>query len=287
MPEVFDSVEAIRDHINQWKLAGLRVGFVPTMGNLHGGHLTLVEAAKEAADRVVVSIFVNPTQFSAGEDFDAYPRTFERDLEQLDELGVDAVFAPSTQVMYPRGQENLTFVEVPDVAHILCGEFRPGHFVGVASVVAKLFNMVPADVAVFGRKDYQQLMVIRRMVEDLNFPVEIIGAPIQREPDGLAMSSRNVYLKPDERQRANAIYQTMLATKAAVDAGDFRSESERDELEEEGRAALIKAGLQPEYYSLRNADDLAVARPRNERVVLVVAARLGAARLIDNLMIRE
>lgn len=272
-------IVALRAQVRSWRGAGERIALVPTMGNLHAGHLGLVSRAHELADRVVASIFVNPLQFGPGEDFASYPRTLEEDAVKLADVGVDVLFAPSVEVMYPCGQEGLTRVEVPGLSDILCGASRPGHFSGVATVVNKLFNQVQPDSAVFGEKDWQQLMVIRRMVLDLDLPVEVVGVPTRREDDGLAMSSRNGYLDGEERQRAPALYATLLAMAGRLQGGerDFAA------IEAEGAANLLASGLKPDYLSIRRAVDLALPARQDEALVILAAAYLGRARLIDNL----
>jgi pantoate--beta-alanine ligase len=249
------------------------------MGNLHAGHLGLMARGREVADRVVASIFVNPLQFGPSEDFAAYPRTLETDAVRLAEAGVDLLFAPTVEVMYPQGQEALTRIEVPGLSDILCGASRPGHFSGVATVVNKLFNQVQPDAAVFGQKDWQQLMVIRRMVADLDMPVEIIGVPTRREDDGLAMSSRNGYLSEQERQQAPQLFATLQAMAARLQTGerDFAA------IEAEGGASLEAAGLKPDYLSIRRATDLVLPTDGDTDLVILAAAYLGRARLIDNL----
>jgi len=212
-------VGELRTRIESWRRGG-NVAFVPTMGNLHAGHLSLVQVARAKADRVVASVFVNPLQFGAGEDFDSYPRTLERDAEMLEREGTDLLFAPTVQTMYPKPQDEQTRVEVPGISGLLCGATRPGHFAGVATVVCKLFNMVQPDLAFFGKKDFQQLMVIRRMVEDLAMPVRIAGVETMREADGLAMSSRNGYLTNAERQVAPGLYKTLTEVRDALVAGE-------------------------------------------------------------------
>ena len=268
----------LREQIKTWRMAGERIALVPTMGNLHAGHLTLVRQARGLADRVVVTIFVNPLQFGEGEDFASYPRTMQQDSDALKAIGADLLFAPSVDEVYSRPQRLQTRVEVPGISDILCGASRPGHFVGVATVVCKLFNMVQPDVALFGQKDYQQLMVIRQLVDDLCIPVEIIGVPTVREADGLAMSSRNGYLTTQERTYAPELHRIMLATAEALESG------ERDyaKLEAEAIQALEKAGFRPDYYLIRRADDLAEPEAINNGLVIVAAAYLGRARLIDN-----
>jgi pantoate--beta-alanine ligase len=273
-----DRLGDLRTQVDQWRRGG-NVAFVPTMGNLHAGHLSLVKAAREQADRVVVSIFVNPLQFGAGEDFDNYPRTLEDDAVLLAGEGTDLLFAPTVSTMYPKAQADQTRVEVPGVSQLLCGATRPGHFVGVATVVCKLFNMVQPDIAFFGKKDYQQLMVIRRMVEDLAMPVRVEGIETVREADGLAMSSRNGYLTEAERQTAPALYAMLrgVAQRLSEGADDYAA------LESEAGKRLDTQGLRTDYVAIRAADDLAVPRPGAPRLVILAAAYLGKARLIDNL----
>ncbi|MEW5837928.1 MAG: pantoate--beta-alanine ligase [Pseudomonadota bacterium] len=263
-----------------------RIAFVPTMGALHEGHLALVSTARHHADAVVASIFVNPLQFGAGEDFSRYPRHAERDAALLQAVGCDLLFMPQPHVIYPQGQQGQTRVEVPGLSDVLCGASRSGHFVGVATVVAKLFNLVQPDVAVFGEKDFQQLAIIRRMAADLNFPVEIIGQPTQREADGLALSSRNAYLSAEERARASAMFAMLNALAARIRAGD----ADFSRLEAEGRAMLQESGFAPDYVAVRRVDDLREVAAGSESLaseplVILAAARLGATRLIDNLRV--
>ena len=274
-------IKPLRARVRAWRDEGHRIALVPTMGNLHDGHLSLVRRAREVAGRVVTSIFVNPLQFGPGEDYAAYPRTLEDDAVKLAESGVDLLFAPGVEQMYPQGREGHTRIEVPGLSDILCGASLPGHFTGVATVVNKLLNQVQPDVAVFGEKDWQQLVVIRRMVRDLDMPVEIIGVPTCREPDGLAMSSRNGYLSAAERQRAPALYA------ALQDLAQRLREGDRDyaALEQEGREALRRAGLEPEYVNILRADDLCPPQEDDKTLIILAAARLGRARLIDNLRI--
>lgn len=267
--------------IYEWRAGGHSVAFVPTMGNLHAGHLKLVESARQHADRVVVSIFVNPTQFGAGEDFDNYPRTPTEDANRLREAQVDLLFLPSTAVMYP--VSGRTVVDVRGyLSEDLCGAHRPGHFSGVATVVCKLLNLVRPDMAFFGEKDYQQLIVIRAMVEDLNMPVRIVGVATVREADGLAMSSRNSYLTVTERQKAPRFYRALRAGAQAILSGErgYR------ELERRLTDRLHQDGFMPDYVSVRRSDDLAPASERDRALVILAAARLGKARLIDNLKVR-
>lgn len=278
--QLIHDVAVLRQTVRGWQAGGERVALVPTMGNLHEGHLSLVRHAAQLADRVVVTVFVNPLQFGEGEDFAAYPRTLEADCRSLDGQGADLVFAPAVDIMYPGGIDGATRVEPPpSLADMLCGETRPGHFTGVATVVAKLFNLVGPDIAVFGRKDFQQLQVIRRMALDLNFPVEIHGCPIIREPDGLAMSSRNAYLAEAERARAPALARVLGEVMDAVRQGG------RDPrvLEQRAWSSLQAAGLAPDYVSLRRVRDLGQPQRGDTGLVVLGAARLGRARLIDNI----
>lgn len=266
-----------------WRQAGERVAFVPTMGNLHDGHLELARRGKALAERLIVSIFVNPLQFGPGEDLASYPRTLSRDTELLMAAGADLLFAPPVDEMYPRPQVEQTRVEVPGLSDILCGASRPGHFVGVCTVVCKLVNMVQPEVALFGDKDFQQLAVIRRMVEDLCLPVEIVGVPTVREPDGLAMSSRNGYLTEAERARAPALYQALQTAARALEKGA----ADLDAVARTAADGIDAAGLRTDYLSIRRASDLAVPGPGDRDLVILAAAQLGRARLIDNLRIHR
>ncbi|MDT8384430.1 MAG: pantoate--beta-alanine ligase [Gammaproteobacteria bacterium] len=283
--KTIETIAELRATLAQWRQAGERVALVPTMGNLHAGHLQLVEKARAEAERVVVSIFVNPLQFgdAGGGDFDRYPRTFSEDRRKLSMLDAapDALFSPSVAEVYPGGFEQETRVEVPVISNMLCGAFRPGHFVGVATIVAKLFNMVQPDVALFGEKDYQQLQVIRRLAADLCFPVEIIGLPTVREQSGLAMSSRNQYLSAEEREHAAVLYQTLLRAQQQIASGD------RDlaAIQAQASARLSEAGFRPEYVELRRQQDLLPASDQDRELVMLVAAWLGEARLIDNILL--
>ncbi|MGH8299110.1 MAG: pantoate--beta-alanine ligase [Steroidobacteraceae bacterium] len=276
------SIAAVREHVRRWRGQGLRVAFVPTMGNLHAGHVSLIEAARRHSDRFLASIFVNPMQFGPNEDFAHYPRTPAQDARMLEAAGCDLMFMPDVIEMYPNGSERATRVEVPGLSSILDGEFRPGHFEGVATVVAKLFHIVEPDVAVFGEKDFQQLTIIRRMVADLCLAVSIIAAPTVRDPDGLAMSSRNQYLADEERRKAPVIHQTLLAAVERLRVGD------RDfaAIERSGLEALDTAGFRPDYFAVRRANDLSNPDANTRHLVVLTAARLGRARLIDNLQIR-
>lgn len=274
---------AMRASARAWRCAGERIALVPTMGDLHAGHLALVERARAVADRVVVSIFVNPLQFGVSEDYSEYPRVPERDHERLAAHGVDAVFTPEVESFYPAGFEHAVRVHVPELEDILCGASRPGHFTGVATVVTKLFNAVDPDRAVFGEKDFQQLLLIRRLANDLAFPIEIEGVPTVRETDGLALSSRNTYLETHERQQAPTLYRVLQEVAAAVAAGD----SDHAAILAQARERLEDAGLAPDYVELRRAQDLQPPRAgdRPESLRVLAAARLGRARLIDNLAV--
>lgn len=271
-------IDQLRRQVALWRQAGQCIALVPTMGNLHTGHLQLVDRARQLADRVIATIFVNPLQFGQGEDFESYPRTLEDDSQKLEEYATDLLFAPAVSEVYQRPQTEQTIVRVPGLSDILCGQFRPGHFAGVATVVCKLFNMAQPDVAVFGEKDYQQLMVIRRMVEDLQIPVQIEGMATVREADGLAMSSRNGYLTVEERAKAPAVYQVLTQTAEALQAGDQDFKS----LEESAWNSLENAGLRPDYFQIRRAQDLQSPDKEEKDLVILAAAYLGAARLIDN-----
>ena|SRR5579859_42984 len=277
MLPILRSVAALREQVAQWREAGLRVAFVPTMGALHDGHLSLVKAGLAEADRVLVSIFVNPTQFGPNEDFAAYPRTEEADVAKLAQAGAQAVYAPSVEEMYPQGAS--TTVHVAGVSEGLCGTFRPGHFDGVATVVSKLLNQAQPDVALFGEKDFQQLQVIRRLARDLDLPVAIRGVATLREADGLAMSSRNAYLSPAERAVAPALHRVLTVAAARLQGG-----AEAEPVLKDGIKAILEAGFgSVDYLELRSAEDLAPLARLDRPARLIVAARLGRARLIDNI----
>lgn len=274
-------LKTLRHTLREWRRDGLTVALVPTMGNLHEGHISLLARAREIADRSVVSIFVNPIQFGRGEDYERYPSTLDADRAKLEAAGLDLLFAPNLAELYPGGIEEDTRVTVPALSDILCGEFRPGHFSGVATVVSKLFINTQPDFALFGEKDFQQVMVIRRMARDLLFPVEIIGMPIIREADGLAMSSRNSYLKPEERKVAAGIYTSL--TQAAE---ELRNQSQSITTLESRCAAELKAlGMRPEYISVRDATDLTLPKAGCQDLIILAAAWLGGARLIDNIRV--
>jgi pantoate--beta-alanine ligase len=280
--QICQRVTDLRHHLHDARVADKRIAFVPTMGNLHEGHLQLIRLARQHADVVVASIFVNPLQFGLNEDWEQYPRTLERDSAMLASEGCDLLFCPTEHDMYPNGMETQTKVEVPTMTNILCGASRPGHFLGVTTVVAKLFNMVQPDTAVFGIKDYQQLAVIRRMTEDLCIPIQIIAAPIARADDGLALSSRNGYLTQEERPRAVALYRALCQARAALVDGrrDYAS------IEKEALDALAAARMRPDYFSIRHARTLETASAGDTDLVLLGAVYLGKTRLIDNVTVQ-
>lgn len=275
------TVAELRAQVSEWRRAGQRIAFAPTMGNLHAGHLKLIAGGHKLADRVVSSVFVNPLQFGPTEDFGRYPRTLPDDQVRLGSVNCDLLFAPAVEEMYPNGRDHLCKVTLPHYSTILEGHFRPGHFDGVATVVNILFNQVQPDVALFGEKDYQQLLVIRRMVSDLHLPIEIVGVPTEREADGLAMSSRNQYLGPEERRTAAEIHATLSEIGDAIQAGrrDFA------ELCGLGLQRLLAAGFQPQYLEVRNPR-LDPPGARDDAFVVLVAAFLGKTRLIDNLVVK-
>ena len=272
------SVAQVREYVRGWHNKGLSVGFVPTMGNLHDGHISLIREARARCDVVVVSIFVNPTQFGPNEDFDRYPRTLDADAAALVEAGTDLLFAPSVEEMYPLGQ-NQTWVDVDQLGDYLCGASREGHFRGVTTVVSKLLNIVQPDVAVFGEKDFQQLAILRRMCEELLFPVKIVGAATSRETDGLARSSRNGFLSDSERTLAPQLYAHLQQLKADIDAGERHYRA----LESRISQSLDTAGFSVDYLTIVNTKTLAPAGPQDTDLVAAVAAKLGSTRLIDNI----
>ncbi|HYW93365.1 MAG TPA: pantoate--beta-alanine ligase [Gammaproteobacteria bacterium] len=272
----------LRQLAGDWRREAGSLALVPTMGNLHQGHLDLVERARSLAKRVVVSIFVNPAQFGEDEDLSSYPRTPEEDRRALEALGVDCMFTPAPAQMYPLGLPARCLVQLPGISEILCGASRPGHFAGVATVVAKLLNLVAPDVAVFGEKDFQQLIVIRRMVAELFLAVRIEGVPIRREADGLAISSRNRYLDAAERERAAALYRTLVALRDAISGGrrDYAA------LEREGAGWLERAGFRVDYVAVRRVADLGRPEVADRDLVILGAGWMGRARLIDNVRVR-
>ena len=275
------NMDGLRERIREWRRKGDHIALVPTMGNLHDGHLSLIVLAREHAERVVVSIFVNPTQFEPGADFDQYPRTLATDKRKLKRANADLLFVPEVETLYPFGTDGATTVSVPKFRDVLCGAFRPGHFDGVTSVVSRLFGLVLPDVAVFGRKDFQQQLVIRRMVEDLHWPVKIVSGATVRDADGLAFSSRNQYLTEHERQIAPALYEALQQLGRELQAGKRNFA----ELEMQAMATLSSKGFLPEYVAIRRAVNLEQPDRDTDELVVLAAARLGPARLIDNVVV--
>lgn len=276
-----NSIAELRQQIAQWRQAGLSIGFAPTMGNLHAGHISLVERALERCDKVVSSVFVNPLQFGPNEDLDAYPRTLDEDEQKLSAAGCHLLFAPPVQEMYPKGQAAVTTVAVPELTKYHCGASRPGHFDGVTTVVAKLFNLVQPDQAFLGKKDFQQLRVIRQMVDDLCIPVKIVGVVICREADGLAMSSRNHYLNAPQRSNAPALRQSLLQA-----ADDLAAGKSIAEVASRARDVQIAAGFEPDYFNVCDADSLLPQEgvmPKGAQWVILAASYQGKARLLDNI----
>lgn len=277
--QVVADISALRAQVAHWRQAGERIAFVPTMGNLHAGHYGLITLARERAERVVASIFVNPTQFGPNEDFDQYPRTPETDAQGLSAHGCDLLFRPSVQAMYPFGIDRCVQVRVPGLTDELDGAARPGHFDGVTTVVLRLFNMVQPDLAVFGRKDYQQWRVIDYLVRELSLPIDIVPAPIHRDHDGLALSSRNQYLSAEQRAIASELYRSLQALRA-----HWRAGTPLEQVEAEASSCLAKLGFDVDYVQVRRGHDL--SRPgaaEHDQLVVLAAARLGHTRLIDNL----
>lgn len=276
-----ESIKELRNQVKQWRMQGLTIAFVPTMGNLHDGHLALIKAAHQHADKVIASIFVNPMQFGLSEDIDNYPRTLAQDKDSLIQVDTDLLFTPTADIIYPKGYVDNSYVEVPNISDLYCGASRPGHFRGVATVVCKLFNLVQPDVACFGSKDYQQLQVIKTMVEDLSMPVDIIPVEIIREKSGLAMSSRNGYLTEKELAIAPALYETLQwlseQLRESHQARDYRA------LLMQASEQIENAGLKVDYIHLCHAQTLAPVEPSDKEIVILAAAYLGKARLIDNL----
>jgi pantoate--beta-alanine ligase len=268
----------LQSALHDFRQKGLSIAFVPTMGNLHQGHLDLVRKAKRLCDVVVVSIFVNPLQFGPSEDLDAYPRTLSADKEKLFAEGVQVLYAPEVEEIYPEGMAAQTQVQVPDLGDTLCGSSRPGHFDGVTTVVSKLFNIVQPDKAVFGEKDFQQLSIVRKMVKDLCMPIEIVAVATTRDEDGLAKSSRNGYLDDQQRNIAPVLHQTLNSCREAIACGfdNFL------QLESHARMKLLQAGFEPDYFAIRDARTLLAVTEDTEEIAILAAARLGATRLIDN-----
>ncbi|SMB99986.1 pantothenate synthetase [Thermanaeromonas toyohensis ToBE] len=278
--ELFKTIPQVRQWVKAQRQQGKSIGLVPTMGYLHEGHLTLVRRAKDLCDAVIMSIFVNPTQFGPQEDYERYPRDLERDLRLAQEVGVDAVFAPEVEEMYPPGYA--TYVEVEGLTEVLCGASRPGHFRGVATIVTKLFNIVQPDKAFFGLKDYQQAMVIKRMVQDLNIPVEIVTVPTVREEDGLALSSRNKYLTPEERRQALSLYRALKLGEGLIRQGERQASKVREAMAKE---ILSQPLARIDYVSINDAETLNPLEEISGKVLLAVAVWIGSTRLIDNLVV--
>ncbi|MBT8096884.1 MAG: pantoate--beta-alanine ligase [Woeseia sp.] len=281
--EIIEDRDELREILNVWRRAGEHVALVPTMGNLHEGHLSLLALAREHAERVVVTVFVNPTQFGEGEDFDKYPRTLERDKIHLKRANVDILFVPAVETIYPFGTNAATSVTVPVLTEELCGLQRPGHFDGVTSVVSRLLSMVQPDVAVFGQKDYQQQLVIRRMVADMHLPTEIICGPTLRDEDGLALSSRNQYLTEEELKVAPQLYLALQDIGKELQSGN----DDYAALEQQATKTLEKSGFKPEYVSIRRAENLGEPDRETDKLVVLAAAQLGNARLIDNIVVEN
>lgn len=279
--KISQTIQSLRGELQHWRGAGQSIGLVPTMGHLHDGHMDLVRQAQACCDRVVVSIFVNPLQFNEAADFAAYPKTLQADQQKLVQAGVDLLFLPDNELMYPQGQTAITRVSVPVISEELEGAFRPGHFDGVATVVNKLFNLVQPDQAFFGEKDYQQLLLVRKMVADLNMPVKIFPVATRREADGLAMSSRNSLLTAEQRSLAPGLYEQLKQFKLQLEQGG----ASLSQLEAQALEKLRQLGFEPEYVSLRSAEDLSPTTTEAGRKVLLAAARLGDVRLIDNIQI--
>ncbi|ELW2863165.1 pantoate--beta-alanine ligase [Salmonella enterica] len=275
---IIETLPLLRQHIRRLRLEGKRVALVPTMGNLHDGHMTLVEEAKTRADVVIVSIFVNPMQFDRPEDLARYPRTLQEDCEKLNKRKVDYVFAPSVAEIYPQGTETQTFVDVPGLSTMLEGACRPGHFRGVSTIVSKLFNLIQPDIACFGEKDFQQLALIRKMVADMGYDIEIVGVPIIRAKDGLALSSRNGYLTAEQRKIAPGLYKVMTRVAEKLKAG----ERDREEMIAIAEQELNEKGFRADDIQIRDADTLLDLTENSQRAVILMAAWLGQARLIDN-----
>nr|WP_299245287.1 pantoate--beta-alanine ligase [uncultured Halomonas sp.] len=276
--QTLSTIKALRQTLATHRRRGDKIALVPTMGNLHAGHTALIKMAQRHADIVVATIFVNPLQFGAGEDLDAYPRTLGEDQNKLETAGCHLLFTPSNAMLYPNGLAAHSRVFVPEMSQGLCGASRPGHFEGVATVVTMLFNLVQPDIACFGEKDYQQLAVIRKLTADLHLPIEIIGAPTVRNDDGLALSSRNGYLDDAQRAKAPALYRTLCRARDALENGMPRTDVLHEALKN-----LIEANFKPDYLELRRADDLGPVSDTTQNAILLAAAHLGTTRLIDNI----
>ncbi len=281
--QIYRTIADLRQALKRVKDEGLSIGLVPTMGNLHKGHLSLAHLAQEQCDFTLATIFVNPTQFGPDEDFQNYPRSSEEDIAALKLINCDAVFVPDVEEIYPHGPELETLVTIPGLSKQLCGASRPGHFDGVCTIVTKLFNICTADKAYFGEKDYQQLTIIRKLVHDLNIPIEIIGVPTSRDTSGLALSSRNSYLSPEQLKQATVLYKALQNT---VDSIKQDKSSNYSELENAALVYIASAGLKPDYFSIRDARSLLPAKADDKDLVILTAAYLGDTRLIDNISIK-
>ena len=279
--QVIKDHKELREILEEWRRAGEHIALVPTMGNLHDGHLSLMALAREHAERVVVTIFINPTQFAEGEDYEKYPRTLERDKRHLKRVKADLLFVPEVETIYPFGTDNATSVTVPVLTEEFCSVSRPGHFDGVTSVVSRLFSMIRPDVAIFGEKDFQQQLVIRRMVEDMHLPISIVSGATVRGDDGLALSSRNQYLTKEERLVAPRLFAILTETGDALQSGD----DDYSGLEKRATERLTESGFDVEYVSIRRAENLAAPDRDSDRLVILAAAWLGKARLIDNVVV--
>ncbi len=277
---VYSDIQSLRAQISAWRQQGLKIAFVPTMGNLHSGHISLVEEAHKHADKIVASIFVNPMQFGANEDIDSYPRTMDADQQKLIAAGTDALFTPTPDLIYPKGLDKQTYVDVPNVSDGYCGESRPGHFRGVATIVCKLFNIVQPDVACFGLKDYQQVQVIQSMVEDLSMPIDIIPVETMREASGLAMSSRNNYLTAEQLAIAPNLNKAMRWL-----AEQLKTATDYVSLIEQAKEKINAAGMKTDYIHVSHARTLNPAQPQDKHLVILAAAHCGKARLIDNIQL--
>ena len=275
------SIHALQNQVQQWRIDGKCIGFVPTMGNLHAGHMALIHQAVKLCDKVVVSIFVNPLQFNEDKDFECYPRTLAADQQKLLKANVDILFLPSTKIIYPNGQKKMTKVCVPDITEMLEGESRPGHFDGVSTVVSKLFNIVLPHFAFFGEKDYQQLLLIQKMVEDLNFPIEIKAVITCRETDGLAMSSRNSRLSLEQRKQAPRLYQVLVGVRQHI----LAAQQPFDEIEKQAVKLLEQSGFEVDYVAIRNRFTLQTVKTGLNQIIILAAVRLENVRLIDNILI--
>ncbi|TRX52473.1 pantoate--beta-alanine ligase [Thalassomonas sp. M1454] len=278
--QTVENIQELRAQITQWRQQGFKIAFVPTMGNLHDGHISLVDEAHKHADKIVASIFVNPMQFGANEDIDKYPRTLEDDKARLVQANTDLLFTPTPEIIYPKGLDKQTFVEVPDVSDGYCGESRPGHFRGVSTIVCKLFNLVQPDVACFGLKDYQQVQVIQLMVEDLSMPIEIIPVETKREASGLAMSSRNTYLTAEEKIIAAHLNKTMRWV-----AEQVQFNKDYNDISAKAYEMINNAGMKTDYLHICNSKTLNPATTEDKQLVILAAAHCGKARLIDNILV--